>query len=86
MLSQDSHVNNKFVSQQFDFRKGTSTQNAAYKLTCSAFKFLNQKGHVGGPFCYLTKAIACVNNEILVGKLHFVDFKEQVRTGPGPNR
>jgi hypothetical protein len=59
MYSRLSHylqTNNILVPEQFGFRKEISTENAAFKLTDSVLKSLNQKMHVGGIFCDLAKA------------------------------
>jgi len=47
-----------------------STEDAAFKLTVSVFKSINEKMNVGGIFCDLVKAFDCVNYEMLA-KLHF---------------
>jgi hypothetical protein len=49
-LSQHMHCNNILVPEQFDFRKGISTEDATYKLTDNRLKSINQKMHVGGIF------------------------------------
>jgi len=52
-----------------------STEDAAFRLTDSVLKPLNQKLHVGGIFCDLSKAFGCVNHEILLTKWHFYDIQ-----------
>jgi hypothetical protein len=55
-LSHHMHTNNTLIPEQFGFRQGKSTDNAAFKLTNSALKSINQKMHTGGIFCGLAKA------------------------------
>jgi hypothetical protein len=45
-LSHHLYTNNKLVPEQHAFRKGISTDDAAFKLTDSVFRSLNQKLHV----------------------------------------
>jgi Notch-like protein len=56
-LSHHLHTNNILVSEQHGFKKGISTEIAAFRLTNSVFKSINQKMHIGGIFCDLTKAL-----------------------------
>jgi hypothetical protein len=42
-LSQCTRTNNILVPEQFGFTQGSSTENAALKLTDSVFKSVNQK-------------------------------------------
>jgi hypothetical protein len=67
------HTNNILVPEQFDFRKGVSTEDAAFKLTDNVLKSINQKMHVRGILCDLAKAFDC---EILLTKLHFYGIQE----------
>jgi hypothetical protein len=49
------------ISKQYGFRKGISTEDAAFRLTDSVLKSIDQKKHVGGIFCHLAKAFDCIN-------------------------
>jgi hypothetical protein len=70
-LSQLLHTNNVLVTERYGFRIDISTEDAAFRLTDSVFKYVNQRLHVGGIFCDLVKVFYCMNNEIYLGKLHF---------------
>jgi len=50
-LSQHLHINNLLVTERYGFRKGISTEDAAFRVTESVFKSINQRVHVGGIFC-----------------------------------
>jgi len=47
-LSQHVHNDNILVTEQYGFRKGISTKNAAVRLTDSVFKCINQKCKLEG--------------------------------------
>ena len=49
-LNHNLQVHNILVSEQNGFRKGVSTDNAAYKLTDGTLKAWNKKMHVRGTF------------------------------------
>jgi tellurite resistance protein TehA-like permease len=55
-LNQHLYTNNILIPEQYTFRKGVSTEDAAFTLTDIVLISLNQKLHVGGIFCDLSKA------------------------------
>jgi len=57
------------------FRKGISTEDAAFRLTDSVFKSINQTRQVGGIFYDLEKSFDRVNHEIFLPKLHFYEIR-----------
>jgi hypothetical protein len=83
-LSQHLCTYNILVTELYSFRKGISTEDAAFRLTNSVFKSNSQKMNVGGLFCDLAKALDTVNHEILF--LHYIsmEFKEYLKIGSDP--
>jgi hypothetical protein len=65
------HGSNKLVTEEHGFDKEISTENAAFRVTDTVLKSVNQKMHVGGIFCDFAKALDCRNHEILLADLHF---------------
>jgi hypothetical protein len=62
-LSQYFQTNIVLVPEQFDFRKGLTTNNTAFKLSDNVLNSINQKMHAGGIFCHLAKTSDCVNHK-----------------------
>jgi hypothetical protein len=74
----DNHVisNNILAKVQYGFRNNTSTEKAIYQLVNNILKALDNKYLVGGIFCDLTKALDCVDHDILLGKFETYGTKE----------
>jgi hypothetical protein len=70
-LSHYLQTNNTLFPELFGFRKGISTENAAFKLIDSVLKSVNQNMHIGGIFCDLAKGFDFVNHESLITEIHF---------------
>jgi len=70
-LSHYLQTNNILVTEEHGLRRQISTANAAFRLTDSVFKSVDQKVLVGGIFFDLANAFNCLNHRILQANLHF---------------
>jgi hypothetical protein len=61
-LSQHLQENSILGTQQYGSRKRISTEDAASRLTGSAFKLIHQKMHNGGISYDMAKVFGCVNH------------------------
>ena len=60
---------------QYGFRKNYHINDAIFNLLNNITNLLDQRKHVGGIFCDLTKAFDCVNHETLLTKLYYYGVK-----------
>jgi len=70
-IYQHINYNHILVNEQFGFRRASLTDIVSYNLTKNILTALNNKLLVGGIFCDLHKALACVNYDILLSKMEF---------------
>jgi hypothetical protein len=75
-LNQHLIVNNILAAEQYGFRKGRSTDHAAYTLITGILQAWNSKLQVVGIFCDLAKAFNCMSHDILIEKLKHYGFSE----------
>jgi hypothetical protein len=59
-LSQHLYVNKIITPEKFGFRKNSNTETAIYTLTNNILKTLDERNHILGIFCDLSKAFDCV--------------------------
>jgi hypothetical protein len=56
-------------SEQYDFRKNLTTENATYTLTYTILTAMNDKSKTGGIVCDTEKAFDCVNHNTRLLKM-----------------
>jgi hypothetical protein len=75
-LNHHLSINNILATEQCGFRKDQSTEHAAYTLINRFLQVWNSKLQVFGIFCDLTKALDCVNHDVLIEKLKYYGANE----------
>jgi len=74
-LVQHLESNNKLTTAQFGFQKDVHIEDAVFFLLNNIITLLDQRQHVGGILCDLTKAFNCVNHNTLLNKLHYYGIR-----------
>jgi hypothetical protein len=76
-INQYMLYNNILVPEQYVFRKCISTEDAAFKLTDSVLKFIEQGKYVGLIFL-ISKSFWLCKSWLLLSKLHFYGIQGTV--------
>jgi len=71
---------NILSTEQYGFRVGFRTDHSTYKLTTEILNAMNNKLQVGGIMCDLQKAFDCVNLDILLSQLKFLESVTSIFT------
>ena len=70
-LLQHLETNKILTPAQYGFRTNVHINDAIFNLLNNITHLLDQRKHVGGIFCDISKAFDCVNHATLLAKLHY---------------